>query len=43
MQDFNGLLTADEEQEQFVLRCVQDHRNLYPDCKRSTLKRKYPH
>ncbi|KAK2577914.1 hypothetical protein KPH14_011859 [Odynerus spinipes] len=32
MQDFHGLLTAEEEQKQFLLRCVQEHRNLYPDC-----------
>ena len=42
MQDFNGLITAEEEQKQFLLRCVQEHRNLYPDCKKTTLKRSYP-
>lgn len=42
MQDYHGLLTTDEEQKQFVLRCVQDHRKMYPDCKKETLKRKYP-
>lgn len=42
MQDFNGLITTDEEQKQFLLRCVQEHRNLYPDCKKTTLKRSYP-
>lgn len=42
MQDFHGLITADEEQKQFLLRCVQEHRKLYPDCKKETLKRKYP-
>lgn len=42
MQDFHGLITAKEEQKQFLLRCVQEHRNLYPDCKKDTLKRKYP-
>lgn len=40
MQDFNGLLTADEEQREFILRCVQDHRRQYPDCRKETLKRK---
>ncbi|KAL4710125.1 hypothetical protein ACJJTC_016527 [Scirpophaga incertulas] len=39
MQNFNGLITAKEEQKQFLLRCVQEHRNLYPDCKKTTLKR----
>lgn len=42
MQDFHGLITAKEEQKQFLLRCVQEHRNLYPDCNKETLKRKYP-
>lgn len=42
MEDFHGLLTIDEEQRQFLLRCVQDTRQMYPDCKKETLKRKYP-
>ncbi|GBP47494.1 hypothetical protein EVAR_86415_1 [Eumeta japonica] len=42
MQDFNGFITAEVEQKQFLLRCVQEHRNLYPDCKKTTLKRSYP-
>ncbi|GBP41266.1 hypothetical protein EVAR_32992_1 [Eumeta japonica] len=28
MQDFNELITAEELQKQFLLRCVQEHRNL---------------
>ncbi|GBM12970.1 hypothetical protein AVEN_227430-1 [Araneus ventricosus] len=31
MQDFNGLLTVDEEQKQFLLQCVEDHRKQHPD------------
>lgn len=42
IQDFHGLITAEEEQKQFLLRCVQEHRNLYPNCKKQTLKRQYP-
>lgn len=42
MQDFHGKITASEEQKQFLLRNVQEHRKLYPDCKKETLKRKYP-
>lgn len=42
MQDFHGLVTAEEDQKQFLLRCVQEHRKLYPDCKKQTLKRSYP-
>lgn len=41
-QDFHGLITADEEQKQFLLRCVEEHRNLYPDCRKNTLKKSYP-
>ncbi|XP_064292873.1 uncharacterized protein LOC135309960 [Plodia interpunctella] len=32
---------TEEEQKQFLLRCVQEHRKIYPDCKKKTLKRKY--
>jgi hypothetical protein len=42
MQDFHGKITAKEEQKWYLLRCVQEHRKLYPDCKKKTLKRKYP-
>lgn len=41
MQDFHGLITVEEEQKQFLLRCVQEHRQVYPDCKKQTLKRKF--
>ncbi|GBM73182.1 hypothetical protein AVEN_30064-1 [Araneus ventricosus] len=41
MQDINGLLTVVEEQKQFLLQCVEDHRKQYPDCKEATLKRKF--
>jgi hypothetical protein len=42
MQDFHGLVTTEEEQKQFLLRCVQEHKKLYPDSKKATLKKKYP-
>lgn len=41
MQDFHGLITVEEEQKQFLLRCVQEHRELYPDCNKQTLSRKF--
>ena len=41
MQDFHGLITVEEEQNQFLLRCLQEHRQVYPDCKKQTLKRKF--
>ncbi|GBL86751.1 hypothetical protein AVEN_95997-1 [Araneus ventricosus] len=40
-QDLNGLLTVDEEQKQFLLQCVEEHRKQYPDCKKATLKQKF--
>ncbi|GBN51494.1 hypothetical protein AVEN_89718-1, partial [Araneus ventricosus] len=33
MQDFHGLITVEEEQKQFLLRCVQEHMKIYPDSK----------
>ena len=39
MQEYNGLLTKDEEQTQFALQVVQEHRKLYPDCRKSTILR----
>ncbi|CAK1594892.1 unnamed protein product [Parnassius mnemosyne] len=41
MQDFHGLITVEEEQKQFLLRCVQDHRKFCPDSKKQTLKTKF--
>ena len=43
IQHLYGKITAKEEQKQYLLRCVQEHRKLYPDCKKETLKRKYSH
>jgi len=31
IHDFHGLITVEEEQKQFLLRCVQEHRGMYPD------------
>lgn len=42
IQDLNRLIKADEEQKQFLLRCVQEHRKLYPDCKKNYSKKKLP-
>ena len=39
IQKFNGLLTSNEEQRQFLLQCVENHRKQFPDCKKATLKR----
>lgn len=37
IQDFNDILTRDEEQKQFLLQVVQDHRRLYPDATKRTV------
>lgn len=37
MQEYNALMTKDEDQTQFALQVVQEHRKLYPDCKKSTV------
>ena len=41
IQDFNGLLTCDDEQREFLLHCVEDHRKQFPDCTKTSLKRKF--
>jgi len=38
MDDFNASITLDEEQKQYVLLCVQEHRKTYPNRKKSTLQ-----
>jgi hypothetical protein len=37
MEDYNTLLTTNEEQKQFVLQIVSDYRKKFPNCKKSTL------
>ena len=37
MQEYNALLTKDEEQMQFALQVVKEHRKHYPDSKKATL------
>src|SRR5215469_16204482 len=41
IQDFRSLMTVEKEQKQFLVRCVQEHRQVYPDCKKQTLKKKF--
>ncbi|GBN09789.1 hypothetical protein AVEN_160265-1 [Araneus ventricosus] len=38
VQDFHGLITVEEEQKQFLLRCVQEHMKIYPDDKKQTVQ-----
>lgn len=37
MQDFYGLITAEEERKQCLLRCVQAYRRVFPDCKKEKI------
>jgi hypothetical protein len=37
IQDFNDVLTKDEDQKQFLLQIVQEHRKLYPDSNKQTI------
>jgi len=37
IEEYNSLLTNDEEQKQYLLQVVQDHRRRFPDAKKSTL------
>lgn len=41
MQDYHGLITGNEEHKIYALQVIQRHRQLYPDCSRKTLKRKF--
>ncbi|KAL4107469.1 hypothetical protein QTP88_017811 [Uroleucon formosanum] len=34
MEQYNATLTLDKDQKQFILKCVQEHRKIYPDCKK---------
>lgn len=40
MQGCHGWVIADEERKQCLLRCVKEHRKLYPDPSKETLRRK---
>ena len=37
MQEYNQLLTKDEDQKQALLQTVSEHRKKYPDAKKSTV------
>lgn len=37
IQDFNAVLTKNEDEKQFLLQVVQEHRKLYPDSKKGTV------
>lgn len=37
MQEYNALITKNEEQKQYLLQVVEQHRRSYPDCRKTTL------
>ena len=37
--EYNSLITYDEEQKQYLLQAVTDHRKRFLDCKKSTLNK----
>ena len=39
-EEYSNILTKDEDQRQFLLQVVSDHRKRYPDCKKQTLSKK---
>ncbi|KAF0767746.1 Uncharacterized protein FWK35_00009585, partial [Aphis craccivora] len=41
IEDYNSILTTNEEQKQYVLQIVSDYRKIFPNCKKQTLKRKF--
>lgn len=38
MEEYNSILTKNEDQKQFVSQVVKDYRYLFPDCEKETLK-----
>lgn len=42
IQDLNQKITHDEDQLQFLLQVVSEHRKIYPDCSKNTLRKTNP-
>jgi hypothetical protein len=42
IQEFSGLLTKDEEQTQFALQVVREHRKKFPKCSKNTILQNMP-
>ena len=40
IQSFNGILTNQEEQKQYLLQIVEKHRTEYPNCNKTTIAKK---
>ncbi|KAF0744220.1 Uncharacterized protein FWK35_00019537, partial [Aphis craccivora] len=41
IEDYNKLLTKNENQKQYLLQVVSEYRQQFPDCKKSTLSKNY--
>lgn len=41
IEDYNKLLTKNEDQKQYLLQVVSEYRQQFPDCKKSTLSKNY--
>lgn len=41
MEDYYGTLTVGDEKAELLLRCVQEHRRIYPNCNKKTLKKQF--
>jgi len=39
IQEFNNIITTDEEQKQMLLQVVETHRKKFPDAKKSTMSK----
>lgn len=39
MENFHKSLTANDEKAALFLRCVQDHKRLYPNCNKKKFKK----
>lgn len=41
IEDYNSIITKNEDQKQFLLQVVRNYRQKYPDSKKSTLLQPY--
>lgn len=41
IEDYNKLISKNEEQKQYLLQVVSEYRHKFPDCKKSTLSKEF--
>lgn len=41
IEDYNKLMTKNEDQKQYLLQVVSEYRQRFPDCKKSTLSKNF--